>query len=53
MNNIPDKSYELIWEKDKPHDFALANKKPMCYHENIEVFYKKHYDIAKKRIEES
>ena len=33
--------YELIWEKDKPHDFALANKKPMCYHENICVFYKK------------
>ena len=31
--------YELIWEKDKPTNFALANKQPMCYHENILVFY--------------
>lgn len=33
--------YELIWEKDKPTNFALANKQPMCYHENILVFYDK------------
>ena len=32
--------YELIWEKDKPTNFALANKQPMCYHENILIFYK-------------
>ena len=33
--------YEWIWEKDKPSNFALANKQPMKYHENILVFYKK------------
>jgi site-specific DNA-methyltransferase (adenine-specific) len=43
--------YELIWEKDKPTDFALANKKPMCYHENIEVFYKKHPVYNKQMVE--
>ena len=43
--------YELIWEKDKPTDFALANKKPMCYHENIEVFYKKQPIYNKQMVE--
>lgn len=43
--------YELIWEKDKPTDFALANKKPMCYHENVEVFYKKQSTYNKQMIE--
>ena len=43
--------YELIWEKDKPTDFALANKKPMCYHENIEVFYKKQPVYNKQMVE--
>ena len=33
--------YELIWEKDKPTNFALANKQPMCYHENILLFSNK------------
>lgn len=32
--------YEMIWQKDKPSNFALANKQPMKYHENICVFYK-------------
>lgn len=43
--------YELIWEKDKPTDFALANKKPMCYHENIEIFYKKQPTYNKQMVE--
>ena len=43
--------YELIWEKDKPTDFALSNKKPMCYHENIEVFYKKQPIYHKQMVE--
>ncbi|MFW6015382.1 MAG: DNA-methyltransferase [bacterium] len=33
--------YEWIWEKHKPSNFALANKRPMKYHENILVFYQK------------
>ncbi len=33
--------YEWIWVKDKPSNFALANKMPMKYHENVLVFYKK------------
>lgn len=32
--------YEWIWEKDKPSNFALANKQPMKYHENICIFSK-------------
>ena len=43
--------YELIWEKDKPTDFALANKKPMCYHANIEVFYKNQPTYNKQMVE--
>jgi len=43
--------YELIWEKDKPNNFALANKQPMCYHENILVFYKKQPTYNKQMIE--
>lgn len=41
MSNAKNFRYELIWEKDKPSNFALANKMPMKYHENICVFYRK------------
>lgn len=40
MSNPKMFRYEWIWEKDKPSNFALANKQPMKYHENICVFYK-------------
>ena len=30
--------YCWVWEKDKPSNFALANKQPMKYHEDIVVF---------------
>ena len=43
--------YELIWEKDKPTNFALANKQPMCYHENILMFYKKQPVYNKQMVE--
>ena len=32
--------YCWVWEKDKPSNFALANRQPMKYHEDIVVFYK-------------
>ena len=32
--------YCWVWEKDKPSNFALANRQPMKYHEDILVFYK-------------
>lgn len=32
--------YELIWDKDRPSGFALANKRPLQQHENILIFYK-------------
>ncbi len=41
MSNIKNYKYDLIWEKHKPSNFALANKQPMKYHENISIFYKK------------
>lgn len=43
--------YDLIWEKDKPTNFALANKRPMCYHENIMVFYKEQCTYNKQMEE--
>ena len=39
MSNIKNYKYDWVWEKDKPNNFALANKRPMNYHENISVFY--------------
>jgi site-specific DNA-methyltransferase (adenine-specific) len=41
MSNFKMFRYEWIWEKDKPNNFALANKQPMKYHENILIFYKR------------
>lgn len=38
MSNPAMFKYEWIWEKDKPSNFALANKQPMKYHESITVF---------------
>ena len=38
-SNIENFKYEWIWEKDKPSNFALANKQPMKYHENVMVFF--------------
>ena len=32
--------YEWIWEKDKPTNFALANRQAMKYHENVLIFSK-------------
>lgn len=32
--------YCWVWEKDKPSNFALANRQPMKYHEDVCVFYK-------------
>lgn len=33
--------YELIWDKTKGGNFALARKQPMKSHENVIVFYKR------------
>ena len=33
--------YELIWEKDRPSNPLIANKRIMPRHENILIFYKK------------
>lgn len=38
VSNLPNFKYEIIWEKDKPSDFALATKRTMKYHENILIF---------------
>jgi len=51
MSQIDNFKYELIWEKDKPTNFALANKQPMKYHENICIFYKKQ-PIYNKQMQE-
>lgn len=38
MSNPKHFKYEWIWIKNQPSGFALANKIPMKYHENIVVF---------------
>ena len=43
MSNIKNYKYDWIWEKDKAPNFALANKQPMRYHENILIFNSKIY----------
>jgi len=40
MSNPKMFKYEIIWEKDKPSDFATAKFKTMKYHENILIFTK-------------
>ena len=41
MSNINNFRYEWVWVKDRPNNFALANKRPMNYHEVVLVFYRK------------
>ena len=43
MSNPDMFKYEWVWEKDKPSNFALSNKQPMKYHENIMIFNSKVY----------
>ena len=45
--------YCWVWEKDKPNNFALANKQPMKYHEDVVIFYEKQptYNIPNRRWE--
>jgi len=38
VSNLSAFKYEVIWEKDKPSDFALAARRTMKYHESILVF---------------
>lgn len=33
--------YTWVWVKDKPSNFALANRQPLKYHEDVCVFYAK------------
>lgn len=41
MSNIKNYRYDWIWVKNSSGSFAVANKMPMKYHENISVFYQK------------
>lgn len=40
-SSIKDFRYDLVWDKTKGGNFALARKQPMKSHENVSVFYKK------------
>jgi site-specific DNA-methyltransferase (adenine-specific) len=51
MSNEKLFKYDLVWQKDKPTNFARANKEPMKYHENILIFYKKQPVYNKQMIE--
>jgi DNA modification methylase len=41
MSNIKLYRYDIVWNKIRCSNFALANKQPLKAHENISVFYKK------------
>ena len=49
-SNIEMFKYCWVWEKDKPTNFALANRQPMKYHEDIVIFYKKQPVFNKQMI---
>jgi len=49
-SNIKMFKYCWVWEKDKPTNFALANKQPMKYHEDVVVFYSKQPAYNKEMI---
>jgi len=51
LSNLKMFKYDWIWEKHKPSNFMLANKRPMEYHEVISVFYKKQPIYNKQLIE--
>jgi len=40
MSNIKNYKYDWVWDKKTPTNFAMANKQPMRYTEQISVFYK-------------
>ena len=50
MSNIELFKYELIWKKSNPTGMGQANKRPMKYHENICVFFKKQPTYNKQMI---
>jgi site-specific DNA-methyltransferase (adenine-specific) len=52
-SNLEIYRYNWVWQKDKPTNFALANKQPMKYHEDICVFYKKQPTYNKQMIPRS
>jgi site-specific DNA-methyltransferase (adenine-specific) len=41
QSNLKDFRYTLVWDKGKGSNPLLANKRPMCGHEDIVVFYKR------------
>lgn len=41
ISNIKNYKYDWIWYKNNGTNFAMAQKQPMRYHENISVFYNK------------
>ena len=43
MSNIKNYKYDLIWDKTKSGNFALAKKQPMKSHENLSIFYSKQH----------
>ena len=41
MSQIKYFKYDWVWEKNQPSNPAVAKKRPMLWHENIQIFYKK------------
>ena len=50
MSNIKNYKYDWIWEKHRASNFIQCNKRPLKYHENIIVFYKKQCLYHKQMI---
>jgi site-specific DNA-methyltransferase (adenine-specific) len=38
-SNLKEFRYCWVWQKDKPSNFAQANRQPLKYHEDVAVFY--------------
>jgi len=50
MSNLKWFRYEWIWQKSNPSNISQANKRPLKYHEDVLVFYKKQPIYNKQMI---
>ena len=51
MSNIKNYKYDIVYEKTRPSNPALAKKRPLNYMEYIHLFYKKHPTYNPQMVE--
>jgi site-specific DNA-methyltransferase (adenine-specific) len=51
LSNLNEYKYDWLWIKEGPSNIFSAKKRPLKYHENIAVFYKKQCKFYPERIQ--